>query len=314
MALCVRWTGLYLASLLIATPTSLRAQAPAEVTDLVWCASPQNDCLAWNPVSTADDYRLHVGDDRSVFCAVDARIDSCWTSTASDSIHTGSPLAANPPRGTFRWFLVTATNEWGEGSAGTNSWGPRVVDSSTACPDGAGTGLSCAQQSDCCGTAACVNGSCCQGSAQSCIANSNCCDSPCTAGICCRPGGAVCAQDSQCCTGLCGGGFCCSQSGSACGAGGCCPGNQCAGGICCAQIFASCTASSMCCQGTCDPASQRCCIPDGGSSALCTGCCSTICSAGICGRPCSTAGASCSPSGPPGFCCNGCNPVTRLCN
>lgn len=419
------------------------AQVPPEANGLAWCASAQKNCLQWNATPTAIDYLMCTGDDRSLACLLDDGVESCGAWFEITTTGPSPLLAGNPPSGSFRWFLVAAVNDWGQGVVGQASAWARRINADTECPGActstgtacqpdsdcctgscrgevcatrcctlgaaceagaqccdsfvcgdhgaccralnaycsiseeccsgqcnpgigccAQLGGACSTSADCCGTADCVNGTCCRSSGAACAADSNCCDAPCTAGVCCRPNGTACEAGSQCCSGectdgvccgtaggscntnsdrcgseciggsccrgtsaacdsaddccegTCKGGECCHPNGSACsgpGDGGCCFDSRCDAGFCCAWSGAACTATTRCCVGSCDPVRQVCCIPDGGYSENCTGCCSSVCTAGICGAACTPSGGGCSPS-LPNHCCTSCDPVTRTCS
>jgi hypothetical protein len=133
-------TGLRLASIVVLTATCLlhgtdaTAAVPSEVEGLEWCDG-QKDCLAWWAVDGATSYTVYRGLRPDLPGLLVPAPDSCIvgvvTTTTADGI--GDPA----PRD-LHWFLVTASNLEGEGSAGQGTGGPRLVDSAGPCPTAAG--------------------------------------------------------------------------------------------------------------------------------------------------------------------------------
>ena len=104
---------------------------PTEDLGLVWCAG-STICLQWNAVSGATSYNLYRGVPADQVHLFDASPDSC-TRLSTSTLTTGSQLAEVPPVGSFYWYLVTARNDCGEGSAGRATPGFRIVNSTGKC-------------------------------------------------------------------------------------------------------------------------------------------------------------------------------------
>jgi len=109
--------------------SAVRGEVPPEVQDLTWCPG-QNDCLNWLPADGATSYALYRGNHADLIGLLDSTGDSCtvgsFTTTTADTI-------GDPGAGSLFWYLVTASNLEGQGSAGQGSTGPRGVDSSGPC-------------------------------------------------------------------------------------------------------------------------------------------------------------------------------------
>jgi hypothetical protein len=107
----------------------VRAEVPPEVQDLNWCPG-QKDCLAWLPVDGATSYTVYRGLGPDLPGLLGPETDSCalgmFTTPTGDGIE-------DPSNRVLHWYLVTASNLDGEGSAGHGTAGPRVVDSSGPC-------------------------------------------------------------------------------------------------------------------------------------------------------------------------------------
>jgi hypothetical protein len=78
---------------------AIAAQTPGEVQDLRWCAGMARDCLGWTPVAGADSYRVHLGEDVSLYCVASASPDSSWRLVAGPPAPGAFP--ENPPAGRF---------------------------------------------------------------------------------------------------------------------------------------------------------------------------------------------------------------------
>ncbi len=94
--------------------------------------------LTW-PVNSAatSGYKLYRGDQSGLPNLLNASNDSCLRFTgANETANTASSLTEDPAlaSGRFYWYLVTGSNMFGEGTAGSATAGPRIVNSSGACP------------------------------------------------------------------------------------------------------------------------------------------------------------------------------------
>jgi hypothetical protein len=247
-----RFASTALAIILGAAATAAAFAAPGEVTNLAWCSGPKN-CLQWDPVAAATEYRVYRGERLSLSCLLNPAFDSCNDATVVTN-STGTTTSEVPAVGGVYWFLVTAADGSGEGVCGTASAGPRDAEHNGAClPSCGAPGALCSVSGDCC-SASCVAGtcqtSCCSNVGVICSQNENCCSGNCSAGTCqvaCAPPGGACNV----------GGDCCGEA----NAQGSCAGNTC--GIVCNAGFATCDgnaangcecAGNICCGGACEPA------------------------------------------------------------
>jgi len=133
-ALLPRALGVLVLTCLL-TGLQARAEAPGEVTGLAWCPATK-DCLNWSSTPGATAYELYRGGPSGLAGLLDAALDSCAVGSYGTPT-TGPGLDDDPLAGTMAWYLVTARNAEGEGSAGQASAGPRSLDSSGACVAGA---------------------------------------------------------------------------------------------------------------------------------------------------------------------------------
>ena len=173
--------------------------APPEVTGLAWCAG-QTTCLQWDAASGATSYNLYRGEGAGLPCVVNPSLDSCSAGTYLPTT-TGPTIVEEPEAGTMFWFLVTGVGISGEGSAGSGTMGPRMLNTSGTCaPTCRPAGAACFTNNDCCS------------------AN---CNEVCQTS-CCQPLGEACTTPAQCCEGACGGGVC----GGPCDAPSDCPGSD----------------------------------------------------------------------------------------
>ncbi len=100
--------------------------------------------------------------------------------------HGPGAIPEQPAAGRFFWFLVTAENAWGEGTAGNATSGPRQLTGTSACSGSClQTGATCASASACCSGV-------CSGS----VCLTSCCGNP---GASCTPGGGDCCMGGSSC-------------------------------------------------------------------------------------------------------------------
>lgn len=107
--------------------TSGTAESWTSKTDLTW------------PVNAAatSGYKLYRGDASGLPNLLNSSNDSCLRFTgANQSANTATGLTEDPAlaSGRFYWYLVTGLNMFGEGTAGNATAGPRIVNSTGACP------------------------------------------------------------------------------------------------------------------------------------------------------------------------------------
>jgi hypothetical protein len=88
----------------------------------------------WPSEPTAATYTLYRGIHADLPKLLTGEVDSC-TKYAGAAASTNT-ITENPAgvAGQFFWYLVTGTNDGGEGTAGNATAGARVVNSSGACP------------------------------------------------------------------------------------------------------------------------------------------------------------------------------------
>ena len=105
---------------------------PGEVPSpsLRWDETKQ--ALAWDPVAGATSYRIYRGAGSDLPNLHDDTPDSCLRST--EAAESAGGLVDVPSESSFEWWLVRAVNAAGEGPAGDGTAGPRVQDSTGACP------------------------------------------------------------------------------------------------------------------------------------------------------------------------------------
>jgi PKD repeat protein len=105
--------------------------AIAEIPSLTWSAS--KDGITWSSVADADTYRVYRGVATDFPALLDASLDACIRFESTDT-STGPVLTEIPPAGSLYWYLTIGVRATVEGSAGSASAGPRVVDPTGACP------------------------------------------------------------------------------------------------------------------------------------------------------------------------------------
>jgi hypothetical protein len=89
--------------------------------------------LSWAAVAGSTFYNVYRGAEADLASLLNPSIDSCRRLSVT-TISTGVVLTEVPPSDTFYWYLIRAANGGGEGPAGNATAGPRIQDSSGACP------------------------------------------------------------------------------------------------------------------------------------------------------------------------------------
>jgi len=220
----------------IMTGSPALAQVPGEVTNLRWCVGSK-DCLAWDTTAGASEYRLYRGKQDGFVSLMNGGVNSCLEGSYAQPT-TGPTVGGEPARGEMFWFIATAMNGVGEGSAGDASSGPRNVNAPGPCqPACVADGAYCSDRTDCCSDY-CLGNYCqatCTPMGVYCSVNAECCSNYCFDGYCenvvCTFDGGPCSMNEECCNGFCGGGVCqhpaCLPSGSPCSPFGseCCSGS-----------------------------------------------------------------------------------------
>jgi hypothetical protein len=122
-----------------ASATTLTSCAPEEIssgttqaTAQAWAADKTT--MSWTADATATGYRLYRGVPADLPNLVTTAVDSCTRYDGVETTFNLNGTGDQPASGTFLWFLVTAYNGIGEGSAGNASAAPRTVNSSGVCP------------------------------------------------------------------------------------------------------------------------------------------------------------------------------------
>jgi N-acetylneuraminic acid mutarotase len=113
------------------TVTLATCLVPFEATPLIWI---DKDTLAWPSVAGAWSYKLYRGTRSSLSSLLDGTPNSCTVYEGAPELSWGAGDPSLLEQGDFYWYLVTAVNTAGEGSAGDASAGFRTVNSSDACP------------------------------------------------------------------------------------------------------------------------------------------------------------------------------------
>ena len=108
------------------------AEPPLEVASLWWSGTGK-DALAWSAAPRAASYVLHRGTGADLPGLLGSGIDSCERLTTA-ATSSGPVLSENPPAGSLSWHLIRGGNTYGVGPSGTATAGPRILDSSGACP------------------------------------------------------------------------------------------------------------------------------------------------------------------------------------
>jgi hypothetical protein len=93
---------------------------------------PDKDTHAWPENPQAESYRLYRGDRSGLAGLLNSGSDSCLSYSGTDS---SAPAPDDPvdAAGRFYWYLVTGVNASGEGTAGSATAGPRIVNSGGGC-------------------------------------------------------------------------------------------------------------------------------------------------------------------------------------
>jgi hypothetical protein len=107
--------------------------APSASPQLLNWSAGGKSSLEWNAAAGAAFYNVYRGSAQSLPDLLDADVDSCKRATVA-STTTGSAITEVPPSGSLLWYLVRGANAGGEGPAGDATAGPRVQNSSGACP------------------------------------------------------------------------------------------------------------------------------------------------------------------------------------
>jgi subtilisin-like proprotein convertase family protein len=105
---------------------------PGEQTGVVW-SGPST--LSWNldPAATAG-YTVNRGTGPDLPALMDSAIDSCVRYGGAAPADRAVDLSADdPPPGGLYWYLVTGWNAFGQGTAGSGTAGPRIMNDGGAC-------------------------------------------------------------------------------------------------------------------------------------------------------------------------------------
>lgn len=117
-----------------ALASAIEAAPPLEVSDLAWCPGSRS-CLGWSASPGATSYTVYRGDPSGLPGLSGGAPDSALAGVFTAAT-TGEMLLGTPPSGGFYWYLVTASNADGQGTAGDASGGERDPDAvGTSCGD-----------------------------------------------------------------------------------------------------------------------------------------------------------------------------------
>ena len=108
------------------------AAPPPEVPGLDHCGA-NGECLLWMAASGATEYRLYRGTENDLSGLFDASPDVCARGTYLPTT-TGPTIPDSPNPGGMLWYLLTAANAEGEGTAGSATFGTRILNSRGECP------------------------------------------------------------------------------------------------------------------------------------------------------------------------------------
>ena len=106
---------------------------PGEAGPERWSSGTKTS-IEWDATPGASWYTLYRGTQGDFAALYSSAVDSCRAFLGSDLTSNGGGVAENPPPGSLFWYLLTASNYHGEGSAGSGTPGPRIVNSSGDCP------------------------------------------------------------------------------------------------------------------------------------------------------------------------------------
>ncbi len=107
-------------------------QVAGEATNLHFLSGSKTD-MEWSAALYATSYNLYRGVAADLPLLLTAGIDSCSRLSVAGT-STGSVITEAPSSGAIYWYLVRGQNGTGEGPAGNATAGPRVQNSSGACP------------------------------------------------------------------------------------------------------------------------------------------------------------------------------------
>ena len=88
---------------------------------------------SWPPLSGAATYKVYRGVQSGLENLLTTAGDSCLRYEGSDEVLNVASDDPSTETGAFFWYLVVGVNGSGEGSAGSATGGPRVVNSSGNC-------------------------------------------------------------------------------------------------------------------------------------------------------------------------------------
>lgn len=103
-----------------------------EVSPLIWDAGSK-DTLSWPVTVNAAVYRVYRGEPADLPALLDGSPDACLRFEGAATT-TGPVLTETPAEASFYWYLVVGVSGPNEGPAGNATAGPRIVNSTGACP------------------------------------------------------------------------------------------------------------------------------------------------------------------------------------
>jgi subtilisin-like proprotein convertase family protein len=107
-------------------------QVAGEATNLRFLSGSKTG-MEWSAALYATSYNLYRGVAADLPLLLNASDDSCRRLVVAGT-STGSVITEAPSSGAIYWYLVLGQNGTGEGPAGNATAGPRVLNSSGACP------------------------------------------------------------------------------------------------------------------------------------------------------------------------------------
>lgn len=187
-------------------------------------------------------------------------LQQCFGSSGYDCVeHVSSGLAEATPEQREAWLTAILD----DACIAQCSAGKACLDATPVCNGPAET---CAAEEQCCGfldkAQLCQDGACCLDDGQLCDGDGQCCtDCDAITGTCggeapCKPQGGICEESDECCSDNCLPegicGFRCREQGEDCTDGGDCCSGQCEGSRCaCKDEGEPCTEGDECCLGQC---------------------------------------------------------------
>jgi len=112
------------------TPPGETAPGSSSSTAQTWSSKT---AFTWPPVTGATSYTVYRGTLEDLPNVLSSDPDSCtlYTGPLTYATDTANPLYVP---GELYWYIVIATNAYGDGPAGNATAGPRIMNSTGTCP------------------------------------------------------------------------------------------------------------------------------------------------------------------------------------